>query len=184
MTRILVDLDDTIADWSARYDWGLDTSPGAENIPRSAELTGFDLFADRTPAEKRIILAVMAEWGFYADLVPIDGAIEALHEMAHDGFEVFIVTSPWPANPTCASDKLRWVEKHLGFDWSKRTIITADKTVVRGDVLFDDKGNITGIDTPTWRQVLVTQPHNRSVSTLPRLNNWAHWGAAVLGVVA
>lgn len=179
MSRILVDLDDTIADWSARYDAGLDAREGTENIPRSHDQVAFDLFANRTPAEKRIIREVMADPGFYAELEPIPGAIEALYEMVAAEHQVFLVTSPWVSNPTCASDKLRWVEQHLGTNWSKRTIITADKTVVAGDVLFDDKGNITGIDTPPWRQILVDQPHNHEIEGKVRLLSWAHWREAI-----
>ncbi|MBG6106562.1 hypothetical protein [Frigoribacterium sp. CG_9.8] len=180
MTRILVDLDDTIADWSSRYDSALNRTQGAENIPRSHQHESFDLTTGRTPAEKKIIHAIMAEHSFYAELQPITGAIRALQEMVMDGHEVFLVTSPWVSNPTCASDKLRWVEDHLGTEWSRRTIITSDKTMIRGDVLFDDKGEITGIATPTWTQILVSQPHNRHTEGLVRLRGWFNWREAVM----
>ena len=38
-----------------------------------------------------------------------------------------------------------WVENHLGKDWIDRLILTRDKTMINGDVLIDDKINITGI---------------------------------------
>jgi 5'-nucleotidase len=38
-----------------------------------------------------------------------------------------------------------WVENHLGKDWINRLILTRDKTMINGDVLIDDKINITGI---------------------------------------
>jgi 5'-nucleotidase len=179
VTRILVDLDDTIADWSGRFDRGLDARPDTEGIRRSCEQTGFSLFDGHTPAQKRIIREVLSEPGFYSELEPIPGALEAIYQMDEEGYEIFIVTSPWVSNPTCASDKLRWIERYLGTSWSGRTIITSDKTVVRGDVLFDDKGHITGADEPTWEQVLITQPHNRALEGRVRLSDWTLWREAM-----
>ena len=46
---------------------------------------------------------------------------------------------------------------------------------VRGDVLIDDKPNITGSATPTWQQLLFDAPYNRHVAHLPRLSSWADW---------
>lgn len=179
MSRILVDLDDTIAEWSGRFDRGLDARPDTDGIRRSRDQTGFSLFDGHTREQKLIIREVLSEPNFYAELEPIPGALEAIYQMDEEGHEVFIVTSPWVSNPTCASDKLRWVEKHLGTSWGGRTIITSDKTIVRGDVLFDDKGHITGVDEPTWEQVLITQPHNRSVAGKVRLGDWSLWHEAM-----
>lgn len=180
MTRILIDLDDTIADWSGRFDKGLDGRFGSDGIRRSTDQTGFDLFEGHSSEQKRIIREVMSEPSFYAELEPIPGAIEAIKEMVAEGHDVFIVTSPWVSNPTCASDKLAWVEKNLGTNWGRRTIITADKTVIRGDVLFDDKGNITGADDPNWVQVLIDQPHNRG-QQLGRIRqlSWSSWQTSI-----
>lgn len=177
--RILVDLDDTIADWSGRFDKGLEGRFGAEGIRRSKDQTSFDLFTGHTAEQKRIIRDILREPSFYLELEPLPGAIEAVQAMAAEGHEVFIVTSPWVSNPTCASDKLAWVEKHLGTDWGRRAIITSDKTVVRGDILFDDKGHISGLDSPTWTQVLINQPHNADVFGKVRLGAWPLWREAI-----
>ena len=32
----------------------------------------------------------------------------------------------------------------MGKDWSNRIILTKDKTIIAGDLLFDDKPKITG----------------------------------------
>ena len=37
------------------------------------------------------------------------------------------------------------MEEHLGSEFTKRVILTRDKTLVRGDVLIDDKPTIGGI---------------------------------------
>lgn len=179
--RVLVDMDGVIADWGHAYGESLDRY-GAEGagIPRHAEQRSFNLNEGRTEDEKVIIAAVMAEEGFYQRLRPIPGAKTALKAMAKAGHDVRICTSPWVSNPTCASDKLNWVAKHYGSHWAQRVIITTDKTLVHGDVLIDDKPNITGSTTPTWEHVLFTQPYNVGITDRRRLDRWADWGQVVL----
>lgn len=183
MTRILVDLDDTIAQWNLRYDQGLEKFDRNHTIPRAHEMTQFNLYEGRSSTEQMVISAVMNEPGFYRDLDPMPGAYDALWEMHDTGLEVFLVTSPWISNPTCASDKLAWVGGFLGQDWMHRTVITHDKTIVAGDILIDDKPKITGYATPSWTQVIFDQPHNQDVTDRVRLTNWRDWRLAILEVI-
>lgn len=185
MTRILIDLDDTTLNWGAEYDAQLDAyGAAADSIPRSFEHTAFDLFAGRTADECSIIQQIMAAPNYYANLRPIHGALDAIIDMELAGHEVFFVTSPWLENPTCASDKLKSVAQHFGPWRAPHTIITSDKTLIDGDVLIDDKGCITGIQKPRWKQILFTQPHNMSVTDLVRLDRWRDWRAALEGALA
>ena len=39
----------------------------------------------------------------------------------------------------------------------------ADKTLVRGDVLIDDKPHVTGSNAPTWQHLLYDAPYNRDI---------------------
>ena len=57
----------------------------------------------------------------------------------------------------CAK-QIEWVAHRLGEYWTKRTILTNDKTVVRGDVLIDDKPTIVGAVKPAFRQWCLTNP--------------------------
>lgn len=173
--RILVDMDGVIADWGRAYGESLDAfGEEAANIPRHADQRSFDLHAGRTERERAIIGAVMVEPGFYARLEPIPGAKAALRTMLKEGHDVRIVTSPWASNPTCASDKLNWIIDHYGSHWAARVVITADKTIVRGNVLIDDKPAITGSMTPEWEHVLFDQPYNRDINR-PRITDWSQW---------
>lgn len=182
MTRILVDMDGVLANWGARYDAGLDRhGDAAIFIPRTADQRHFDLMADRSEDQQAIIRSVMAEPGFYAELEPMPGAIDAVLQMASE-FEVFICTSPWMANPTCVQDKLDWVERHLGAPWLSRVIVTSDKTTVDADVLIDDRPDIPMVERASWQQVLFDQPYNQtSPDEEPRLRitNWDSWRVAV-----
>lgn len=170
--RILVDLDGVLADWGKAYGESLDAyGEEAALIPRHADQRSFNLNEGRTEREKEIIAAVMVEEGFYARLQPIPGAKQALKAAVKAGHDVRIVTSPWVSNPTCASDKLNWIVQHYGSHWGSRVVITTDKTLVRGDILIDDKPEVTGSMEPYWTHVIFDQPYNQHVGK-PRIHTW------------
>lgn len=76
--------------------------------------------------------------GFFRDLPPIDGAIEAFHKLSAQ-YDVYILsTAPW-RNPSAWIDKLLWVKKHLPEVAHKRLILSHNKHLNRGDYLIDDR---------------------------------------------
>lgn len=178
LQHVLIDLDGVIANWGAEWDLHAALYPHL-NLPTTKFQTSFDLYAGQTEEGRATVNAIMEHSGFYANLEPISGAIEALHEMDAEGYDIRIVTSPWISNPTCASDKLAWVERHLGVGWGKRVIITSDKTLIRGDILIDDKPEVTGVDTPEWEHVWFTQPYNTELTGRRRLDNWSDWRSII-----
>lgn len=171
----LSDLDGVGSEWDNHFDWHIQTNwahvPG---IPLKHERMSFNFYDGQPPAVVEAIQAIMDHPGFYAELTPIDGWIDAMRAIKAEGHEVFIVTSPWLTNPTCAQDKLDWVAKHLGEGWRERVIITKDKTLVQGDILVDDKPEIHGVADPTWEHVLFDQPYNQGLPQR-RLMNWSEW---------
>ncbi|KAJ1437226.1 5'-deoxyribonucleotidase [Ochromonadaceae sp. CCMP2298] len=77
--------------------------------------------------------------GFFINLEPMAGALEALKAMEREGLELYICTSPIKSSRYCAQEKLDWVREHLGEEWLDRVILCQDKTTVVGDILIDDK---------------------------------------------
>ena len=177
---ILVDMDGVIAEWSAEYDRLLDIADPNQEITRTPNQRTFDLFSGRPQAHQETILGVMNTPGFYRNLKPIEGAREALAEMVDMGHTVYLVSSPFPTNPTCASDKFAWVIEHYGIEWAKRLILTMDKTAVVGDVLIDDKPEITGSVEPEWGHVVFDARWYQHVIDKPRVMDWANWKSVVL----
>ncbi|MDF2506351.1 MAG: 5-3-deoxyribonucleotidase [Microbacterium sp.] len=166
--RILVDLDGVLASWHGGVSERLETQ-GFDVSTLNHSL--WDLGIDDAARDR--IKSVHAQPGFYRHLQPIPGGIEVVRELARQGHQVRICSSPDSTNPTCASDKIAWVREHLGPEWVKRLILTDDKTVVRGDVLIDDKPLITGDENPEWKHIIFTQPYNAGVhDNRARLNEW------------
>lgn len=179
--RILVDLDGTIADWGERWDYYLNRDYPMSNVPRHNEQTSFNLRLGLGADDVDIVKKVMDYPKFYSLLKPIRGSLDAVREMHNAGHEVWIVTTPTVSNPNCAQDKYEWVEDMLGEFWVNRVILTFDKTLVKGDILFDDRPDIHGAVDPEWTQILYRQPYNRS-SDLPAIEDWDEWESAILDV--
>ena len=86
-----------------------------------------------------------SQYGFYSELDPIKGAIEATSLLlASNDIEPYILTAPSVYNPLCYTEKRIWVENHLGMDYVTRLIISPDKSLLIGDYLIDDKSEGRG----------------------------------------
>ena len=175
---VLVDMDGVVADlegaflaiWRQRH-------PDRPWIDLEAR-RGFYLAEQYGDEHKEAIWEIFSEAGFYGGLPEIPGAIAAVEEMDAAGLDVRFCTSPYHHPVPCVAEKYTWVGDRLGFDWLARVIIVKDKTLVTGDVLIDDRPDITGARTPAWTHVVFDAAYNRHVYR-PRLNAWAQWEATL-----
>lgn len=117
---------------------------------------------------------------FYRELEPFPGAIEAIRYMLDHGHDVRICTAPKRQAMPCIGEKYEWVLRHLGQDMLERMIGTRDKTLVRGDILIDDKPRIKGICKPEWEHILYDRIYNRHVEGTRRLD-WTNY-REILGI--
>jgi 5'-nucleotidase len=160
---ILVDMDGVVAD----FEEGHQRMCRAHGIPPEHELkdrTVWDILGNITdPTWQETIKELWHAPGFFAGLRAVPEAIETLHEWTRAGHNVQLCTAPLLNSETCAQEKLAWVRQHVGIEFVRRTIITADKTLVHGDFLLDDRPDIKGAITPTWRHLLYAAPYNRNI---------------------
>jgi 5'(3')-deoxyribonucleotidase len=114
MKRIVyIDMDDTLADFMGAYDKA----------------------RERNPA----MMFPQAEYGFFANLEPLEGAVECVQRLfGSEHLSPYILTAPSTVNPLCYTEKRIWVEKHLGMEMVERLIISPDKSLLKGDYLVDD----------------------------------------------
>lgn len=181
--RILVDMDGVICGWGDEWDLRVKDLYHLGLRPTN-EQEDFDLTKHiTTPEGMEAFLSIMNAEDFYKVLKPIPGAREALNEMVAEGHDVRIVTSPWLSNPTCAADKIAWVEKHIGEGWAQRVVITRDKSVVLGDVIIDDKPHLDNADQAVWRHIYFTQNYNKDLPG-PRISDWSHWREVIAEAMA
>jgi 5'-nucleotidase len=179
--RILIDLDGTVVDWEAAFESTLLSLHPAATLRDAAT---YDAVA-RWDAPKGIVLDVINRALDYSRMKAKAGAVEAIAEMKAAGLDVWICSKNTAPNYFCASDKIGWVKKRLGADFAERTILIHDKTLVHGDILIDDRADISiGAMTPSWTHVVFDAEYNREMdANVPRLTNWAEWREVLGGVL-
>jgi len=76
--------------------------------------------------------------GFFTELEPIEGAVEAFNKLS-EHYDCFILTTaPW-SSPQAMGEKRLWVEKHLGELAFKKLVTSHRKDLSRGHYLIDDR---------------------------------------------
>ena len=83
--------------------------------------------------------------GFFENLEPISGAIDAVNQLRKiNFFDVYILTAPSTRNPHSYSEKRLWVEKYFDFEFTEKLIICSNKALLKGEFLIDDNVNGKG----------------------------------------
>lgn len=176
---VLVDMDDTIANYSFSMAQALRERTGDESISR----WNWSKRRDKDSALREHHERAQSQPSFFRKLNPIEGAFKALNEMESEGINVFIVSSPAIGNATCHSDKSAWLWEWFGERWSRKLVLTKDKTIVRGDVLIDDRPKVVGAMKPTWTHVLFRQPHNEHIDDgRLHLDGWENWREVLIKI--
>lgn len=116
--------------------------------------------------------------GFIRNLSPVPGGIEAVKEMIATGNDVRFCTSHLFEYDHCVLEKYQWIDEHFGPGFVDRIILTRDKTLIHGDLLIDDKLEVSGLVEPVWEHILYDRPHNRQVKGRRRLT-WDTWREVV-----
>ena len=139
---VYIDMDDTLADFMGAY------VSAREEKPEMA--------------------FPQAEYGFFANLKPLEDAIESVQNLLDSNhLSPYVLTAPSTVNPLCYTEKRIWVEQHLGMEMVERLIISPDKSLLKGDYLIDDiaegkgqegfEGELIQFGTlayPDWRAVM------------------------------
>ncbi len=181
---LLVDMDGPMAHFDQRLwdlcvvnGWPLDITDMAEQRHRYST----DHIVDPAHrSEARRLIAEDERW--FADLEPVPGAIEGIHELAVH-FDVWLCTKPLEANVNCRDGKAEWVRRHLRGDWERKLIITPDKSMIRGDILLDDGPKIEWFPKATWRPVIFAMSFNGPGSEWDGLPRWT-WGDPIGDLVS
>lgn len=171
---VLVDQDGPLADFEQGFlDRWQSLHPEEDAIPL-AERRTFYVKDQYAPHVRPWIDEIHHAAGFYRELPPTPGAVEAMRAMLELGVEVRICTAPLSHYENCVLEKYEWTERHLGRDFTRRMIVTKDKTLVKGRYLIDDRPTVTGVARPEWEHLLFDCPYNRHVPGTRRLD-WSNW---------
>ena len=110
----------------------------------------------------------------FAAAQPISGAINGVESLVSLGYDVRLVSTPWPSNHASAADKYAWVETWFGSEWVQRLTLTHDKKLICADALIDDRPGLVG----PWRHIEYPQAWNSRTNP-----TWADGLASVVAEV-
>lgn len=172
---VCFDLDGVAADlvskWLAHYnrDWDDNLTPD--------DIVAWNWDSLVKPECGKRIYHYLSRPGFFADLAPLPGAIEALRQLNEQAELVVLSASP----QTALRDKWRWVEKHVPFLKRRNIILTYRKDLVRADLHIDDAPkNLTRF---AGIRALFDYRYNRNFHDAWRLRGWQEflpWFAEVV----
>lgn len=78
------------------------------------------------------------EEGFYRNLEPMAGAIDAINKLVNaPHLDVYIASKPATGSKYCASEKYAWIEEHIP-TLRKKIFLTCNKNLLAGHYLIDD----------------------------------------------
>uniref|UniRef100_UPI00398EA23D 5'(3')-deoxyribonucleotidase, mitochondrial-like isoform X1 n=2 Tax=Pristiophorus japonicus TaxID=55135 RepID=UPI00398EA23D len=181
--QVLVDMDGVLADFEGGFLQKYKDTYPEEPFIELKDRRGFWVSAQYGKLQPDLCEKAISIWeskNFFIELEPLPGAVDAVKEMANmTNTDVFICTSPIKKYNYCPYEKYAWVEKHLGKEFLELMVLTRDKTMVSGNLLIDDKPDISGVEPyPKWEHILFSACHNMYLQLRPpkrRLHSWADW---------
>lgn len=141
--RILIDCDGVLCDFVGRVIAGIHqhSHKHRERNVGPADVYQWDIWKalDVDLGTKRMVISeIICAEGFCRDLLPYEGATQAVKQLAKD-HDVYFCTSDWRTSPTWVYDRNEWLRNYFGFTLGGKVVHTSHKHLVKGDVLIDDK---------------------------------------------
>ena len=166
MKTIIIDMDDVLADASARI------------LEMFNELNGTsvdkDFFNDRDFYEfinsngHKSYRPQLFEPGFFRNLSIMPDAQEVVKELS-EKHKVYIVSAATEF-PNSLREKYDWMAEHFPFISWKNFMLCGDKSIVKGDVMIDDHEK--NLKTFEGETLLYDAMHNKLLTGYQRVNNW------------
>ena len=177
---LLIDMDGVVADFELGFLQAFRSKYPSEPYIPIPERTVFKI-KDQYPEElKPKVRSIIEAPGFYRNLPMIKGSKSTIMEMYDMGLNFYFCSSPLSKYKNCVLEKYEWIEEQFGSNFTDKIILTRDKTVVQGDLLIDDKPEITGaLEEPSWEHILYISPYNKNVEGKRRLS-WENWKEILL----
>lgn len=169
MKRLIVDMDDVIADSTGQFiDW-YEKEFGVR-IER-AVLNGKDE-SEGFPDNHDILRQFPYRENFFRTMKMNEGCREVLEQL-NRRYELFIVSAAMEF-PQSLNEKLEWLNEHLPFLTWKQIVFCGSKAIVHGHYMIDDLPH--NLERFSGEKYIFSAPHNLQINHFQRLNNWREVG--------
>jgi len=158
-----IDMDGCLVDFvgaalpRVKHLWGVDVRYEDLVVPRIEKSINAAL---PYKVDEEALCKAVFQPGFFASMLPREGAIDSLKELYKHGHEIVIITKAYLHSAHIVSEKADWLSMHLR-DIDYQTIIVRDnrsKKLVNVDVLVDDDPD--NLEHPTAISIAVVHPWN------------------------
>jgi len=156
MKRLIVDMDDVIADATGQF------------ISLYERDFGIRVLRESLNHLEEAILRYVIEPGFFRKMTPNENSQEVL-ERLNQKYALFIVSAAMEF-PLSLSEKQDWLREHFPFLTWKQIVFCGSKSIVHGDYMIDDLPH--NLETFNGEKFIYTAPHNLQFDQFQRLNNW------------
>ena len=173
MKRLIVDMDDVIADATGQFinyyerEFGVRVS--RESLNHKDEGAGF-------PSHHNVIKQYPFRKDFFRTMFVKEFSQEVLKEL-NQKYELFIVSAAIEF-PQSLPEKLEWLKEHFSFLTWKQIVFCGSKAVVHGDYMIDDLPH--NLERFNGEKYIFTAPHNLQFDQFNRLNDWKEIGEKFL----
>lgn len=173
MQRLIVDMDDVMADATGRfidyYEQEFGVRVSRDSLNHKTEGLGF-------PENHEVVRQFPFRKDFFRTMRP---NADSQHVVKHlnKKYELFVVSSAMEF-PQSLSEKLAWLQEHFDFLNWRQFVFCGSKAVVHGDFMIDDLPH--NLERFNGEKFLFTAPHNLQFNHYQRLNNWKEVGERLL----
>ncbi|HEV8511943.1 MAG TPA: 5'(3')-deoxyribonucleotidase [Cyclobacteriaceae bacterium] len=173
MKRLIVDMDDVLADATGRL---IDLYEKEFGVRVTRESMNHKEDRERFP-DNEAALRFVFQKGFFSAMSVNEHAQEVMKEL-NKKYEVFVVSSAMEF-PNSLAEKLEWLKEHFPFLNWKQFVFCGKKSVVHGDYMIDDLPH--NLETFNGEKLLFSAPHNLQYNHLKRVHGWKEVGEILLG---
>ncbi|HTH55585.1 MAG TPA: hypothetical protein VL728_06035 [Cyclobacteriaceae bacterium] len=165
MKRLIVDMDDVLADATGQFINFYQKEFGVL-VPR--ESLNYKEEGDGFPGHREAVSGFTFRKDFFRTMIVNEGSQEVMKKL-NGKYDVFIVSSAMEF-PNSLNEKLDWLNEHFPFLHWKQFVFCGKKSIVHGDYMIDDLPH--NLETFNGTKFLYTAPHNMQFNHFKRVNNW------------
>jgi 5'-nucleotidase len=176
MKRVLVDMDEVIADTTAGMVQWYKKQYGGD-IDYAKMLEGGSLVKGFPEEHQELVRQQLFKPGFFRHLPVMDNSVKVLEEM-NKRYEVLIVSAATEF-PNSLKDKFDWLEEYYPYFTWQQLVLCGKKNMIEADFMIDDHSR--HLQYFKGKPYIFTAPHNLNERGYDRLDNWNEVGEVFLG---